>query len=289
MTDFFKDLEKINNTPDLDGAKTVARNQNPYKLEVIDELLRIIASVPSHAESLSVKGTLGIGMVPEEPRPEKIQMENHVKKEFLKKLEHRRLVEGLSFSMERTLSQYDESCPDGFDYILASFAFVPSRLNTALYLIKEKLEAKDSVQGGDVAKEESPSRYEEPTMEKAKGVGYLILNGERIRIGREHATKCRLLFFLCMPFGVPKTIDAVFEHIQTVRHKKDPRFSDEYTSQEAKIKIMKDNLKEINRDISKHTKRQRKKATLPRLGLKLTGDRKSVRLEQRGKDPVRWW
>lgn len=140
MPNFFEGLEEIDDTPDLEGARNVVHNQEHYKIQIIDALLALVTATPSDLMDIPRKGILEIGTVATEPRPEKVQMENHVKEDFLNELENQKFIKRLEVSVQRI--KWEDDCPDYQDLYVAHFSFLPSSLKAQLEKIRKDMQPK---------------------------------------------------------------------------------------------------------------------------------------------------
>jgi hypothetical protein len=122
-------------------------------------------------------------------------------------------------------------------------------------------------------------------IDKNSKIGYLLFHDETIEIGESGTGKFKLVEILCDHFGKAKTVDVVFDCVKANKDKNkiDASLGSDYMGHARKITIMENQMREINRTITRHAKSNNLKGFKYRLTLK--SDRKSnnktVWLEER--------
>ncbi len=117
----------------------------------------------------------------------------------------------------------------------------------------------------DISENSSPAigqSKDKPHTLIEKDNGYLILGGEKIQVGGCRTNKFRLLEALCTPFGTAKTMDAIFEQMNT--NGRDETSADAYRGRSEKESAIKGTFKEVQRVISAHKKKVK---NIPKLKL----------------------
>jgi hypothetical protein len=125
-----------------------------------------------------------------------------------------------------------------------------------------------------------------PKTEDGKdGVGYLLFHGQKILIGESTSGKFRLLETLGANFGVARTIDSVFSAAESKKdkNKTDANLHDLYMEGGRKFSLLENQMREINRAITSHSRQKKLKNFASRLVLKTDNKihPKSVWLEER--------
>lgn len=149
-------------------------------------------------------------------------------------------------------------------------------LNLQVQAKKAEKEASDD----SVGKQENSGK--DPMTESGKdGIGYLILDGQRINIGGISSGKFKLAEILCNPqFGTRKTIETVYGNTQP---KKGKNNLDGNLDLKRKFDLLESQIREINRSISAHATRMKLKNFNARIRLKPDDVKhpKSVCIEKR--------
>lgn len=261
MRDLIDRLIRIDDSPDMEGAADAVRHQNQYHLEIIDELLVNACNLSQKYTDTLVRWKLQLGPIPDGPRPEKDKMILHIKEEFLMKLREKKIIDRVKIHSESIVYDKEFSMPT--DVITASFSYIPSVLIEKLVLIKKSLE--------EVQLSKQEEKMVDSTIEVSRLMpqtkikdqyGYLILpDGQEVRIGKSSTGKFKLADFLCNPsFGIVRTIDSVFSHIRSQRHKNDTAFADPRIGKANMLSVIRYQFKEIQRLVNKHKVKNKAKS-----------------------------
>ncbi len=89
-----------------------------------------------------------------------------------------------------------------------------------------------------------------PHLIEKDGIGYLTIKNKVIKIGAVGIRKYKLLKCLITPFGVPKTMDAVFDQIRLSKDRRNEALLNSITSKAAREEIVKNTVKEVQRILS---------------------------------------
>ncbi len=89
-----------------------------------------------------------------------------------------------------------------------------------------------------------------PSLFTEKEMGYLKLNrkGKKVPVGKIKTRKFRLLDALIDPIETARTVDSVFEKIKLPRDERDGRLNDSYLSHKRKLEIIRNTLKELQKE-----------------------------------------
>jgi hypothetical protein len=98
------------------------------------------------------------------------------------------------------------------------------------------------------------------------GIGYAVIQGEKIRIGKITSGKFRLAEMIWHTFGIAQTIDTIFNATQP-KNSSGGNISDPYTGPSRKLALLENQTKEINRSISSYAKRKKLKNLTFRINL----------------------
>lgn len=85
----------------------------------------------------------------------------------------------------------------------------------------------------------------DPVCVTENGIGFLVIDNNKIEVGKIGTRKFRLLESLCDPFGLGKTIDSVFDNIRLDKDSLNPSISGSHTAHVAKLVIIESTFGEI--------------------------------------------
>lgn len=87
-----------------------------------------------------------------------------------------------------------------------------------------------------------------------KGIGYLVIDGVQIAIGKIGTRKYRLIKCLCDPFGVQKKLDTVFDAVRLAKDDRDGYLNNPLTRMHRKITIIENTFGEVQEMLRKKGK-----------------------------------
>ncbi len=92
--------------------------------------------------------------------------------------------------------------------------------------------------------------YKKPLCETEEQWGYLKFNeyDDQIKIGNKNSRHFKLLDELLNHFDIQKNIESVFEYIKLPKDKQNANLNDQYLQKNEMIKIIKNAIKELQRD-----------------------------------------
>ncbi len=168
----------------------------------------------------------------------------------------------LSLNSVKSAGIFPNEC-EGFLYILKNMEIIsdynPKPIRNSMGEHMEPI-TEDFVMEVDVKKlkslikeltpEDNKLGLIEPSLSTEKEMGYLKLSrkGKRILIGKIKTRKFRLLNAFIDQIETARTVDSVFEKIRLSRDKKDSRLNDSYLSHKRKLEIIKNTLKELQKN-----------------------------------------
>ena len=143
---------KVEKSPPYDWFKDVSgiiKNENSYKIEVLEELSEKVSNLSSrirNSSSTIVEDEIVIGPVIDDIEMEGWSAIISIKENFLRKLEENKFIETLSFGRIYISDDIaiEGFAPMGNECVSAKFSFIPVKLKQALKTIEKKLLASDN-------------------------------------------------------------------------------------------------------------------------------------------------
>jgi len=159
---------------------------------------------------------------------------------------------GISYELAEIEGDIDTPSPRFMVTIIDSVAYknYHKKISEKFYSLEPSFQKIKQEEKGDSNESTQLKKDGNPFCEVINGTGYLRFNkhGEKIKIGGRKTRHFKLLQFLLDPIGVYKTIESVFEKIQLPKDTNDQRLWDANTGKTAKITIIQNSIKELQKD-----------------------------------------